>query len=165
VLLVSSIQGSVAAPKQYTFLRVQLPSFSVDVTFIFSKLKKNFVTLVRKRTVPTERQPPCQRSVVQWSRVPGYRSRGPGFDSRRYQIFRERDPLSCVRITEELLYWKSSGSWSRKSRLTAVGIRCAHHAIPSIRKSWNFHTPIHPNIPDSSRLTAYCVIPTVKQRH
>jgi hypothetical protein len=40
-------------------------------------------------------------------RVPGYRSRGPGFDSQRYQIFLvvclERDPLSLVRIIEELL--------------------------------------------------------------
>jgi hypothetical protein len=41
-------------------------------------------------------------------RVPGYRSRGPGDDSRRYQIFRqivslERGPLSLMRIIEELL--------------------------------------------------------------
>jgi hypothetical protein len=41
-------------------------------------------------------------------RVPGYRSRGPGFDSLRYQIFGEvvgleRGPLNLVRITEELL--------------------------------------------------------------
>jgi hypothetical protein len=47
-------------------------------------------------------------------RVPGYRSRCPGFDSRRYQIFwevvgLERGPLSLVRITEELLEWRSSG--------------------------------------------------------
>jgi hypothetical protein len=40
-------------------------------------------------------------------RVPGYRSRGPVFDSRHYQIFwevagLERGPLSLVRITEEL---------------------------------------------------------------
>jgi hypothetical protein len=59
-------------------------------------------------------------------RVPGYRSRGPGFDYRRYQIFwevmgLERSPLSLVRITEELLEWKSSGSGSSKSRLRPWG--------------------------------------------
>jgi hypothetical protein len=48
-------------------------------------------------------------------RVPGYRSIGSGFDSWRCQIFwevvgLERGPLSLVRITEELLGWKSSGS-------------------------------------------------------
>jgi hypothetical protein len=37
----------------------------------------------------------------------------------------ERGSLSLVRINEELLEWKSSGSGSRKSRLTDVGIRCA----------------------------------------
>jgi hypothetical protein len=72
-------------------------------------------------------------------RVSDYRSRDPMFDSRRYQIFREvvgleRDPLSLVRINEELLESKISGSGSRKSRLTAVGIHCADHATPSIRK-------------------------------
>jgi hypothetical protein len=41
-------------------------------------------------------------------RVPGYSSRGSGFDSRRYQIFwevvdLERGPLSLGRIIEELL--------------------------------------------------------------
>jgi hypothetical protein len=41
-------------------------------------------------------------------RVPGYRSRGPGVESRRYQIVwevvgLERGPLSLVRIIEELL--------------------------------------------------------------
>jgi hypothetical protein len=41
-------------------------------------------------------------------RVPGYRSRGPGLDFRRYQIFGEvvgleRGPLILVRIIEELL--------------------------------------------------------------
>jgi hypothetical protein len=47
----------------------------------------------------------------------------------------ERDPLSIVSITEELLEWKSSGSGPRKARLTAVGIRCADQATPPIRKS------------------------------
>jgi hypothetical protein len=72
--------------------------------------------------------------------VPGYTSRGPGFDSRRYQIFwevvtLERGPLSLIRITEELPEWKSSGSGSRKPRFTAVGIRCADHTTSSIRKA------------------------------
>jgi hypothetical protein len=40
-------------------------------------------------------------------RVPGYRSRGPEFDSQRYQIFwevvgLEWSPLSLVRIIEKL---------------------------------------------------------------
>jgi hypothetical protein len=44
-------------------------------------------------------------------RVSGYRSRGPGFVSRPYQIFwevggLEWGPLSLVRTTEELLEWK-----------------------------------------------------------
>jgi hypothetical protein len=48
-------------------------------------------------------------------RVSVYKSRGPGFDSRRFQIFweaagLERGPLSLVRTTEELLGRKSSGS-------------------------------------------------------
>jgi hypothetical protein len=49
----------------------------------------------------------------------------------------ERDPLSLVTITEELLEWKSSGPGSRKLRLTAVGIRCTDHATQSIRNSWH----------------------------
>jgi hypothetical protein len=48
-------------------------------------------------------------------RVPGYRSRGPGFYFRQYQIFREvvsleRGPLSLVNSIEELLGRNSSGS-------------------------------------------------------
>jgi hypothetical protein len=59
-------------------------------------------------------------------RVFGYRSRGPGFCFRRYQIFREvvgleRGPLSLVSITEALIKWKNSGSGSRKPRLPTWG--------------------------------------------
>jgi hypothetical protein len=48
-------------------------------------------------------------------RVPGYRSRGPRFDSRRYEIFLqvvglEWVPISLVSTTEELLGRKSSAS-------------------------------------------------------
>jgi hypothetical protein len=48
-------------------------------------------------------------------RVPGYRSKGPGIDSRGYQIFLEvesleRSRLSIMRINEELLEIKSRGS-------------------------------------------------------
>jgi hypothetical protein len=48
-----------------------------------------------------------------WSSV--HRSRGLGFDFRRYQIFREvvsleRGPLSFVRIIEKVLERKGSGS-------------------------------------------------------
>jgi hypothetical protein len=47
-------------------------------------------------------------------RVPGYRSRGPGFDSLCYQIFwevvgLERGPLSLVNTLEEQLVRNSSG--------------------------------------------------------
>jgi hypothetical protein len=48
-------------------------------------------------------------------RIPGYRSRYPGFDFRPYQIFwevvgLERGPFSLGRIIEEVLGRKSSGS-------------------------------------------------------
>jgi hypothetical protein len=66
--------------------------------------------------------------------VPGYKSRGPGFDSRRYQIFwevvgLERGTLSLVSTIEELLGRKSSDS--------GLGIRCADRMTPSVRKSWH----------------------------
>jgi hypothetical protein len=68
-----------------------------------------FVVAVFQLFSPTDRL--CGLVV----RVPGYRSRGPRFDSRRYQIFwkvvgLERGPLSLVSTIEELLEQKSSGS-------------------------------------------------------
>jgi hypothetical protein len=59
-------------------------------------------------------------------RVPGYRSRGPLFDFRRYPIFLEvvgleRGPLSLVSITEKPLEWKSSGCGSRKPKNNGRG--------------------------------------------
>jgi hypothetical protein len=42
-----------------------------------------FVLIVVKDTVTSKKDRLCGLVV----RVPGYRSRGPGFDSRRYQIF------------------------------------------------------------------------------
>jgi hypothetical protein len=70
-------------------------------------------------------------------RVPGYRSRFPWFDSRCYQIFwevvgLEWGSLSLVRITEEL---------HERKRLRVVGIRCADHATPSIRKKLALTSP------------------------
>jgi hypothetical protein len=83
--------------------------------------------------------PPLWSSVV---RVSDYITRGPGFDSRPYQIFwevvdLERGPLSLVRITVELLEWKNSGFGFTKPRLTAVGIRRADHVTEAISNSVN----------------------------
>jgi hypothetical protein len=48
----------------------------------------------------------------------------------------ERVPLSLVRIIEELLEWKSSGS-GQENRINGRGIRCGDHVTPSIGKSWH----------------------------
>jgi hypothetical protein len=69
-------------------------------------------------------------------RGPGYRSRGPGFDSRRYKVFWEvvglkRGPLNLVRIIEELLERKLAAP-VYKTEINGRGA-CAEHATPSIR--------------------------------
>jgi hypothetical protein len=69
------------------------------------------------------------------ARVPGYRFRGSGLNSRLYQIFYEWGSLSLVSTIEGLLGRKSSGSGLKKTRIWPYRIRRAHHATPSIRKS------------------------------
>jgi hypothetical protein len=65
-----------------------------------------------------------QRIRVRFPALPDFlRNSGSGTGSTQ--------PLST---TEELFEWKSSGSGSRKPRLTAIRNRCADHATPSIRK-------------------------------
>jgi hypothetical protein len=79
------------------------------------------------------------------ARVPGYRSRGPEFDSLRYQIFREVvglkwGPLSLVSTIKELLGRNSSGS-NLETETTVVGICHAYHVAPSIHKKFALTLP------------------------
>jgi hypothetical protein len=74
-------------------------------------------------------------------RVPGYKSRGPG-------------PIpGATRFSEKQWVWNGvrSALWvqlrsyleenvaapAKKTKITAVGIRHAHHVTPSIRESWH----------------------------
>jgi hypothetical protein len=67
-----------------------------------------------------------------------------GFDSRHYQekkvLGLERDPLSLVSTTEELLDRKVEAP-VYKTENTAIGIRHADHVAPSIRKKLAFTSP------------------------
>jgi hypothetical protein len=70
-----------------------------------------------------------------WVRVPGYRSRSLGFDSRRYQIFWEVvglkwGPLGLVSTIEELLERNNNGSGLETGNM-ATGIHC-HGRLVSI---------------------------------
>jgi hypothetical protein len=69
-------------------------------------------------------------------RVSGYRSRGPGFDSRPYEIWNGVHSASWSQLRSYLK--KKVAAPSRKPRLTAVGIRCADHITPSTRKSRHY---------------------------
>jgi hypothetical protein len=75
-------------------------------------------------------------------RVPGYRSRGLGFNSRRYYIFwavvaLERGPLSLVSTVEELLGGKSSGFGPETREYGRGDPLCWAHDSLLIRKSWH----------------------------
>jgi hypothetical protein len=70
-------------------------------------------------------------------RVLGYRSGGPGSipGTTKKVVGLERDPLSLVSTTEELLDRKAAAP-AYKTENTAVEIRHADHVAPSIGKSW-----------------------------
>jgi hypothetical protein len=71
-------------------------------------------------------------------RVLGYRSGGPGSipgTTRKKVVGLEREPLSLVSTTQELLDRKVAAS-VYKTENTTVGIRHADHVAPSILKSW-----------------------------
>jgi hypothetical protein len=93
------------------------------VTFVaFRKVCRIYVQFLKKFAVKNLAKKmkltlDCDGDVFNFYllRVPGYRSRGPGFDSRRHQIFwkvvgLERGSLSLVSTIEELLGRNSSGS-------------------------------------------------------
>jgi hypothetical protein len=79
---------------------------------VYSILYRPSDRLLSTKLVPTFADRRCR--VVSGT-DPGYRFRGTGFDSRRYQIFWEvvylrRGPLSLMSATEEILERKSSDS-------------------------------------------------------
>jgi hypothetical protein len=102
---------SLFALATYTFLTLSLSLddanrviYYLSVTFFWGMWDTWFISLITL-------DGPCGLVV----RVLGDRFRGPGFDSRPYQIFweagsLERGPLSLVRTTEKLLEWESRGS-------------------------------------------------------
>jgi hypothetical protein len=75
-------------------------------------------------------------------RVLGNRSGGLGSipGTTRKVVGLERGPLSLVSITEELLDRKVAAP-VYKTENTAVGVRCADHVAPSIRKKLEITSP------------------------
>jgi hypothetical protein len=75
-------------------------------------------------------------------RVPGCRHRAPGFDSRRYQIFRvavgpEQGLLSLVRTNEELLEREVEAPVQKTEIDDRRGSAALTTRHPSIHKSWH----------------------------
>jgi hypothetical protein len=121
----------------------QTEQFSDEVFVTSTKLVREFKRqtemqgMYHKQTFLCLRKGLCGLVV----RVPGYKSRGPGFDFQRYQIFREvvgleRGPLSLVSTIEELLGRKNSG-FGLENREYGRWIRFADLFTPSNRKSWH----------------------------
>jgi hypothetical protein len=97
-----------------------------DLRGVFKWLRKTLITFVQityGRTI--NRWHTLSTLSTLWSgsdrlcgpvvRAPSYRSRSPGFDSQRYQIFwevvgLEQGPLNLMSIIEELLGRNNSGS-------------------------------------------------------
>jgi hypothetical protein len=125
------------------YYKFRICSFKGDVTPKFSIVATSLIVNIKMGScwIYTNFHHLADRLRGLVVRVPGYRSWGPGFDSRLYQIFwdvvgLERGSLSLVKITEELFEWKSSG-FGQENRINDGGIRCADHATPSNSKSWH----------------------------
>jgi hypothetical protein len=85
---------------------VRVPDYRTEIYTISCKVQAEFIYVMYKKV-------DCLSGIV--VRVFGYRSRGPGFDSLRCQIFcevvgLEMGTLSLVSTIEELLGRNSSGS-------------------------------------------------------
>jgi hypothetical protein len=65
--------------------------------------------------------PLCSCSQSSWLQIHRARVRFPALPDFLWSRGSETGPLSLVKIIEELLEWKSSGSWSRKPRLRPWG--------------------------------------------
>jgi hypothetical protein len=92
---------------------------------------KNWAVEPQEKKKSFKRPPLWSSSQSSWLHIQRSRVRFPALPDLLEIVGLERGTLSLVRITEVLLEWKSSGSESTTSRLTAVGIRCADSAKPS----------------------------------
>jgi hypothetical protein len=121
------------------FTQRQLCAFECRVLRIAQVKRLTFMTQTDKTIITKAARYYSLCGLV--VRVPAYRSRGPGFDSRSYQIFWEVEglelgPLSLVSTIEELLGRNSSG-FGLENREYGRGDPLRWPATPSIPKSWH----------------------------